>query len=261
MDSVASKGTVPMVEFDNVHKVFGSLEVLSGVDMRVLQGQVVTIVGPSGSGKSTLLRCTNYLETVTSGEVRILGRIPPRTERDLNAVRSKIGMVFQHFNLFPHMTALENVIEGPVHISKMQKSTARELGRTLLAKVGLSEKEDSYPKELSGGQKQRVAIARAMAMQPKLMLFDEATSALDPELVGEVLKVMADLAQEGMTMIIVTHEMSFAKQISDRIVVLVNGRIIEEGTPENIFSQPRETRTREFLQRVLKPQVSQLVGH
>ncbi|MGI6644113.1 MAG: amino acid ABC transporter ATP-binding protein [Bacillota bacterium] len=247
-----------MVEFRSVCKSFGTLEVLKDIDLTVWPGEVVTIIGPSGSGKSTLLRCTNYLEKPTFGMVRIDGEEPPVTEEDLNRIRAKVGMVFQHFNLFPHMTALQNITEGPVQVKKMPKAQARDLALSLLSKVGMVDKANAYPRELSGGQKQRVAIARALAMQPRLMLFDEATSALDPELVGEVLGVMADLAREGMTMMVVTHEMSFARQLSDRVLVLVDGRIIEEGPPDLIFGCPREERTKEFLSRVLFPESGHL---
>lgn len=243
----------PMVEFIHVWKRFGQLEVLKDINLKVYKGEVVSIIGPSGSGKSTLLRCVNYLEKVDSGMVKLDGNPPPTDEKSLNQARTRIGMVFQHFNLFPHMTALENVIEGPVQVKKMPKKDAVDLGLSLLAKVGLSDKADAYPRHLSGGQKQRVAIARALAMQPDVMLFDEATSALDPELVGEVLSVMRELAAEGMTMLVVTHEMSFARDVSDRVVVLAGGTIVEEGHPEQIFTAPRNSRTKEFLARVLEP--------
>jgi len=255
MDSLA-----PVVEFSSVYKAFGTLEVLKGVNLRVSRGEVVTIIGPSGSGKSTLLRCANYLETVTSGKVKVCGEEPPSTEAELNRLRTKVGMVFQHFNLFPHMTALGNVMEGPVQVLKKPKLEAADLAMVLLEKVGLSDKANAYPRELSGGQKQRVAIARALAMQPQLMLFDEATSALDPELVGEVLSVIKNLAAEGMTMLIVTHEMDFAREVSDRVVVLVDGRIIEEGTPGTVFGNPQSPRTREFLSRSLRTDFSQVAG-
>ncbi|MBW2069599.1 MAG: amino acid ABC transporter ATP-binding protein [Deltaproteobacteria bacterium] len=242
-----------MVEFIHVWKRFGQLEVLKDINLKVYKGEVVSIIGPSGSGKSTLLRCVNYLEKVDSGMVKLDGNPPPTDETSLNRVRTRIGMVFQHFNLFPHMTALENVIEGPVLVKRMPKKEAVDLGLSLLTKVGLSDKADAYPRHLSGGQKQRVAIARALAMQPDVMLFDEATSALDPELVGEVLSVMRELAAEGMTMLVVTHEMSFAWDVSDRVVVLIDGMIVEDGPPEQIFTAPRNRRTREFLARVLEP--------
>ncbi len=241
--------SLPVVEFSDVYKVFGTLEVLKGVDLRVKRGEVVTIIGPSGSGKSTLLRCANYLEKVTSGKVTVCGQETPATESDLNRLRAKVGMVFQHFNLFPHMTALGNVMEGPVQVLRKSKLEASDLALGLLDKVGLSDKANAYPRELSGGQKQRVAIARALAMQPQVMLFDEATSALDPELVGEVLSVIRDLADEGMTMLVVTHEMAFAREVSDRVVVLVDGRIIEDGPPESVFGNPQNPRARDFLAR------------
>lgn len=242
----------PMVQVSHVWKRYGALDVLKDVSLEVQKGEVVSIIGPSGSGKSTLLRCINYLEKVDSGVIRIAGNPPPSDERTLNLARSRIGMVFQHFNLFPHMTALGNVIEGPVQVKKMPRSEAIEMARSLLARVGLSDKENAYPHQLSGGQKQRVAIARALAMQPEVMLFDEATSALDPELVGEVLAVMRDLASSGMTMLVVTHEMEFARDVSDRIVVLVDGSIVEEGPPGQVLSVPKNKRTREFLSRVLE---------
>lgn len=245
-----------MVAIENVRKSFGALEVLKGVSLSISQGEVVTIIGPSGSGKSTLLRCVNYLERADSGSVRIDGEEPPNDESGLNRLRAKVGMVFQHFNLFPHMTALGNVIEGPVQVKRIPKDQARDLGLSLLAKVGLEDKASAYPRQLSGGQKQRVAIARALAMQPKVMLFDEATSALDPELVGEVLHVMKELAREGMTMLVVTHEMAFAKEVSDRVAVLDNGTIIEEGSPDKVFGSPENPRTREFLGRVLRSESS-----
>jgi len=240
----------PMVGIDAVSKSFGALQVLKRVSLSVARGEVVTIIGPSGSGKSTLLRCVNYLERVDEGAVRIDGEEPPADEASLNRVRTHVGMVFQLFNLFPHMTALENVMEGPVHVLKVARSDAEEMGLALLEKVGLADKANAYPRHLSGGQKQRVAIARALAMQPKVMLFDEATSALDPELVGEVLAVMRDLAREGMTMLVVTHEMSFAEEVADRVVVLDDGIIIEEGRPSDVFSHPQNQRTQEFLGRV-----------
>lgn len=241
-----------MVEFSHVYKNFGSVEVLKDINLRVYQGEVVTVIGPSGSGKSTLLRCVNYLEHADAGSVIVDGQEPPRTEAELNRLRTSVGMVFQHFNLFGHMTALQNVMEGPVQVKKMKPGQAKELAMSLLAKVGLADKANSYPRELSGGQKQRVAIARALAMEPKIMLFDEATSALDPELVGEVLSVMKSLAREGMTMLVVTHEMSFARDVSDRVVVLCDGRVIEEGTPEEIFEHPKARRTQEFLSRMAR---------
>jgi polar amino acid transport system ATP-binding protein len=216
--------------------------------MKVLDSDVVCLIGPSGSGKSTLLRCLNYLEKKDSGQILIEGtEIQPGTH-DINKIREKVGMVFQHFYLFPHMTVLENVIEAPTHVKKVPKAQAIEEARALLAKVGLSDKADVYPSKLSGGQKQRVAIARALAMKPDILLFDEPTSALDPELVGEVLATMKELALEGMTMVVVTHEMSFAREVGDWIVFMHNGRVVESGPPKEFFTNPKEERTKEFLQ-------------
>ncbi|MEW5898118.1 MAG: amino acid ABC transporter ATP-binding protein [Bacillota bacterium] len=240
-----------MIEVINLTKNFGRLEVLRQINMRVAEGEVVCIIGPSGSGKSTLLRCLNFLEVPTSGEVIIDGSSLTDQNTNINAVRQKVGMVFQLFNLFPHKTALENVTMGPIKVKKLPRSQAEELGRTLLAKVGLTDKADVYPHQLSGGQQQRVAIARALAMQPKVMLFDEPTSALDPEMVGEVLAVMKDLAREGMTMVVVTHEMGFAREVGDRVIFIDEGRIIEENRPQEIFTRPREERTRAFLSKIL----------
>lgn len=240
-----------MIEVIDLCKSFGHLEVLRHINMRVAEGEVVCIIGPSGSGKSTLLRCLNLLEQPTSGNVIIDGVSLMDKKTNINEVRQKVGMVFQLFNLFPHKTALENITMGPIKVKRMSKQAAEELGRTLLAKVGLSDKADVYPHQLSGGQQQRVAIARALAMQPKVMLFDEPTSALDPEMVGEVLAVMKDLAREGMTMVVVTHEMGFAREVGDRVIFLDEGRIVEEGKPQEIFTQPREERTRVFLSKIL----------
>ncbi len=245
-----------MIRLNDVHKRFGNLPVLQGVSLRVAPQEVCVVIGPSGSGKSTLLRCTNALEDVDAGEVYIDGmalhsegkRLP---EPELNRLRSQLGMVFQGFNLFPHLTALQNVTLAPVHVKGLPRPEAGALARELLAKVGLADKADAHPSQLSGGQKQRVAIARALAMQPKIMLFDEPTSALDPELVDEVLQVMKQLAREGMTMLVVTHEMSFAREVADRVVVMDEGRILEEGPPEVIFSQPAHERTRAFLRKVV----------
>ncbi|HHT85832.1 MAG TPA: amino acid ABC transporter ATP-binding protein [Firmicutes bacterium] len=242
-----------MVELKGVCKRFGSLQVLKNISLSVDKGEVVSIIGPSGSGKSTLLRCVNYLEKPDSGTVSIAGNPVPEDESALNSARARVGMVFQHFNLFPHMTALENIMEGPVQVKRIPKSEAKEIALSLLSKVGLSDKAGAYPRQLSGGQKQRVAIARALAMQPDVMLFDKATSALDPELIGEVLQVMRDLAAEGMTMLVVTHEIGFAREVSDRIVVLAGGQIAEEGRPEDILSAPLNQRTREFLAKILPP--------
>ncbi|MFE4809971.1 amino acid ABC transporter ATP-binding protein [Peribacillus simplex] len=237
-----------MIRIRNLNKSYGSLHVLKDIDMKVLDSDVVCLIGPSGSGKSTLLRCLNYLEKKDSGQILIEGtEIQPGTH-DINKIREKVGMVFQHFYLFPHMTVLENVIEAPTHVKKVPKAQAIEEARALLAKVGLSDKADVYPSKLSGGQKQRVAIARALAMKPDILLFDEPTSALDPELVGEVLATMKELALEGMTMVVVTHEMSFAREVGDWIVFMHNGRVVESGPPNEFFTNPKEERTKEFLQ-------------
>ena len=250
-----------MIKVENVYKSFGSLQVLKGISLEVDQGEVVCIIGPSGSGKSTLLRCLNHLERITSGRVYIEDEmIDERTEgRDQLKISQKriseicieLGMVFQRFNLFPHMTVLQNIMEAPVTVKKIPKHEAEIYAIGLLEKVGLADKRDEYPSRLSGGQQQRVAIARALAMKPKIMLFDEPTSALDPELVGEVLEVMKGLAKEGMTMLVVTHEMGFAREVGDRVLFMDNGEIKEEGKPEEIFSNPKNERTRAFLQKVL----------
>ncbi len=236
-----------------LNKFFGDKHVLKNVDFEVRKREVVALIGPSGSGKSTLIRCFNGLEKLTSGEIYIHGqKLDPRLSiKQLGPIRRELGMVFQNFNLFPHMTVLQNVIEAPLLVRKMPKDQAIALGEKLLAKVGLAEKRDAYPNRLSGGQKQRVAIARALAMQPQALLFDEPTSSLDPELVGEVLKVMRDLAYEGSTMVVVTHEMRFARDVSDRVVFIADGLIIEQGDPQELFRRPKEERTRLFLERVL----------
>ncbi len=236
-----------------VNKYFGDKHVLKDVDFEVRKREVVALIGPSGSGKSTLIRCLNGLEKCTSGEIYIHGQKldPNLSNKQLSPIRRELGMVFQNFNLFPHMTVLQNVIMAPLLVRKMPKDQAVALGERLLAKVGLSDKRDVYPSRLSGGQKQRVAIARALAMQPRALLFDEPTSALDPELVGEVLKVMRDLAYEGSTMVVVTHEMQFARDVSDRVVFISDGVIVEQGDPEELFKQPKHERTRLFLERVL----------
>jgi ABC-type polar amino acid transport system ATPase subunit len=236
-----------------VNKFFGDKHVLKDVDFEVRKREVVALIGPSGSGKSTLIRCLNGLEKCTSGEIYIHGqRLDPHLSiKQLSSIRRELGMVFQNFNLFPHMTVLQNVIEAPLLVRKMPKDQAVALGERLLAKVGLAEKRDVYPSRLSGGQKQRVAIARALAMQPQALLFDEPTSSLDPELVGEVLKVMRDLAYEGSTMVVVTHEMQFARDVSDRVVFISDGVIVEQGDPNELFKQPKHERTRLFLERVL----------
>ncbi|MBI2299072.1 MAG: amino acid ABC transporter ATP-binding protein [Armatimonadetes bacterium] len=244
----------PFLRLSEVRKRFGRLEVLRGISLEVAAGEVVVLIGPSGCGKSTLLRCVNLLETVTSGRIELAGEELTGRGADVNAVRRRIGMVFQRFNLFPHLTALENVSLAPRHVLGRPEGEAAEQARQLLDRVGLANKADVHPGRLSGGQQQRVAIARALAMQPHLMLFDEPTSALDPELVGEVLEVMRDLAQEGMTMCVVTHEMGFAREMARRVAFLDGGLVVEEGPPEQVLEDPREPRTREFLQRVLRPQ-------
>ena len=239
-----------MIDIKGLKKSFGENEVLRGIDLSIDAKEVVVIIGPSGSGKSTLLRCMNYLEQPTAGLVTVDG-IPLDGEAHINKVREEVGMVFQRFNLFPHMTVLENIMLAPMKVKKVAKDEAEKTARELLARVGLSEKADSYPPQLSGGQQQRVAIARALAMHPKVMLFDEPTSALDPEMVGEVLDVMRSLAQEGMTMVIVTHEMGFAREVGDRLLFVDEGRIIEQGVPKEVFEHPKEERTRSFLSKVL----------
>ncbi|MBD3641510.1 amino acid ABC transporter ATP-binding protein (PAAT family) [Marinobacter pelagius] len=240
-----------MIKVEQLHKYFGDLHVLKGVDLEVAPQEVVVMIGASGSGKSTLLRCLNFLEMKNEGRILIDGKEVDPATTPLNKVREHVGMVFQHFNLFPHMTVLENVIEAPVHVKKIPRAEAIERGRELLEKVGLGDKGDVYPEKLSGGQKQRVAIARALAMEPSVMLFDEPTSALDPELVGEVLEVMKSLAADGMTMVVVTHEMGFAREVADRVVFLDNGQIAEQGDPETFFSNPQHPKAQQFLSRVL----------
>ena len=251
----------PMIEVEGLHKYFGDLHVLRGIDLSVAAGEVVCIIGPSGSGKSTLLRCINHLEVAQLGRIRIDGEVAYREEvggvirahsnRAVAAVRAQVGMVFQHFNLFPHLTIIGNLIEAPVHVLRRTKTEAKRRGMELLAQVGLAEKADSYPEELSGGQQQRAAIARALAMDPKAMMFDEVTSALDPELIAEVLAVMRDLGDRGMTMLVVTHEMNFARQVASRVIFMDHGRIVEQGSPAAIFATPREARTQDFLKAVL----------
>jgi ABC-type polar amino acid transport system ATPase subunit len=240
-----------MIKVINLHKHFGTLHVLKGINLEVAEGEVVVIIGASGSGKSTLLRCMNCLENADAGEIYLEGELIHHTRKDINGVRSRVGMVFQHFNLFPHMTVLENVIEGPVQVKKLKKLEAIELATDLLKKVGLLDKARSYPASLSGGQKQRVAIARALAMCPRIILFDEPTSALDPELVGEVVGVMKELAKDGMTMVVVTHEMWFARETADRVIFMDNGTIIEENSPAKIFTEPEQERTRAFLNQII----------
>lgn len=250
-----------MITVKNITKSFGDLQVLKNIDLHISPGEVVCIIGPSGSGKSTLLRCLNYLERIDFGEIliagepldkkKVNGRYVKTTQRDICKMRSKTGMVFQQFNLFPHLTALQNVAEGPITVLKTPRKEAEKRAFQLLEKVGLADKAKTYPAHLSGGQKQRVAIARALSMNPKIMLFDEPTSALDPELVGEVLEVMKDLAKEGMTMVVVTHEMGFAKEVADRVIFMDNGKIIEDSSPREIFTNPKHQRTREFLSKIL----------
>ena len=242
-----------MLETRDLHKSFGDLEVLHGITTTFNEGEVVGIIGPSGSGKSTLLRCLNRLEVATSGQVMFKGRDIGAPDVDINQVRQQIGMVFQRFNLFPRLTVTENITLAPVELGRESLDEAHAQARKLLAKVGLTDKADAMPAELSGGQQQRVAIARALAMEPEVMLFDEATSALDPEMVGEVLAVIAQLANEGMTMILVTHEMAFAREVADRVIFMDGGVIVEEGHPSQVIGNPQEERTRTFLQRVLDP--------
>ena len=244
-----SKQTKVVVK--NLKKSFGKLEVLKDIDMEIKEGEVVVLLGPSGSGKSTFLRCLNRLEDITAGEVIVDGIHVDDKKTDINKLRENIGMVFQHFNLFPHMTVLENIMLAPVELKKMTKEEAREKGMALLKLVGLDAKADVYPPQLSGGQKQRVAIARALAMNPDIMLFDEPTSALDPEMVGEVLAVMKELAADGMTMVVVTHEIGFAREVASRVVFMDGGYIVEQGTPEEVISNPKEPRTIDFLNKVL----------
>ncbi|MGB2818437.1 MAG: amino acid ABC transporter ATP-binding protein [Burkholderiaceae bacterium] len=240
-----------MISVKNLSKSFGTHRVLDDVSLEIGKGEVVCIIGASGSGKSTLLRCMNGLESYDSGELTIENRPIRQGDRDIHRLRTEVGMVFQRFNLFPHRTAIQNVIEGPIYVKKVPKQQALEEGRALLQKVGLGDKIDAYPAKLSGGQQQRVAIARSLAMKPKVILFDEPTSALDPELVGDVLRVMQQLAEEGMTMVVVTHEMGFAREVADRVLFLDQGRILEQGTPEDVLKNPTNERTRDFLRRVI----------
>jgi len=242
-----------MIELNDVRKRFGANEVLRGITAEIGHGEVVCIIGPSGSGKSTVLRCINGLEEHDGGSIRVDGVHVDRHSPTIRQVRAELAMVFQRFNLFPHRTALENVIEGPIYVKNAKRDEATARGRELLARVGLAGKADAYPSELSGGQMQRVAIARALAMQPKAILFDEPTSALDPELVGEVLAVMRLLAEEGMTMLVVTHEIHFAREVADRVLFLDHGTIIEQGPAREVLSRPQHARTQEFLRRILKP--------
>ena len=242
-----------MIAIRDLRKSFGSNLVLDGISLDVAQGEVVCVIGASGSGKSTLLRCVNGLETYDAGDITVDGESVDHLGRHIVAIREKVAMVFQRFNLFPHRTALENVIEGPVYVKREPRESATANGRALLVQVGLAGKEDDYPHRLSGGQQQRVAIARALAMQPKAILFDEPTSALDPELVGEVLSVMRALADQGMTMLVVTHEMAFAREVADRVIFIDRGRIVEQGPAREVLSAPQHERTQDFLRRVTHP--------
>ncbi|VBB05503.1 abc transporter [Lucifera butyrica] len=239
-----------MISIKNIHKKFGNLHVLKGIDAHIKEQEVVVVIGPSGSGKSTLLRCINYLEEPTDGEIIVDG-IPLTSQANINKVREEVGMVFQRFNLFPHMTVLQNIMLAPRKVRKQSKAETERIALDLLNKVGLSDKARAYPEQLSGGQQQRVAIARALAMRPKVMLFDEPTSALDPEMIKEVLDVMKALANEGMTMVVVTHEMGFAREVGDRVIFMDEGRIVEEGQPDDIFANPQEERTKLFLSKIL----------
>ena len=240
-----------LIRVEDLHKSFGSLQVLKGVSETISKGEVVSIIGPSGGGKSTFLRCLNLLETPTSGRIYFEGTDITDKSVDINLHRQKMGMVFQHFNLFPHKTILENITLAPIKLLKKDKAEAEKEARELLKRVGLEEKADSYPSQLSGGQKQRIAIVRSLAMNPDVMLFDEPTSALDPEMVGEVLELMKQLAQEGMTMVVVTHEMGFAREVADRVMFVDEGRVKEQGTPEEFFANPKDERLKEFLSKVL----------
>ncbi|GAB1690535.1 amino acid ABC transporter ATP-binding protein [Krasilnikovia sp. M28-CT-15] len=258
---MTSNGTAEMVRADNVHKSFGSVEVLKGVDLVVKPGEVCCVLGPSGSGKSTFLRCINHLEKINGGRIFVdgdlvgyrerRGKLYELKDREVAAQRRSIGMVFQRFNLFPHMTALENVMEAPLRVKRENRTATRDQALALLDRVGLGEKTGNYPSQLSGGQQQRVAIARALAMRPKLMLFDEPTSALDPELVGEVLDVMKDLARDGMTMVVVTHEIGFAREVGDSLVFMDGGVVVEQGNPRDVIGNPQHERTKAFLSKVL----------
>lgn len=239
------------IRVENIYKHFGTLEVLKGINLTIKEKEVVVIIGPSGSGKSTLLRCINFLEKSNKGNIYLDEQLIERKDHVINKMRQRVGMVFQQFNLFPHRTVLQNVTEGLIYVKAIPPLKAATCGEHYLQKVGLLDKKDEYPQMLSGGQKQRVAIARALAMEPEVMLFDEPTSALDPELVGEVLQVMQNLAAEGMTMVVVTHEMGFAREVADRVIFMDEGLIVEEDIPENIFNSPREPRTRDFLSKIL----------
>ncbi|MBM7691731.1 polar amino acid transport system ATP-binding protein [Peribacillus deserti] len=240
-----------MIKVQALRKSFGANEVLKDINVTIKPQEVVVVIGPSGSGKSTFLRCINLLETITAGHILIEGKDITDKQTDINKIRAEVGMVFQHFNLFPHKTVLENIVLAPLKVKKVDKDQAREKALSLLKKVGLEEKANVYPDSLSGGQKQRVAIARALAMEPKIMLFDEPTSALDPEMVGEVLEVMKQLAREGMTMVVVTHEMGFAREVGDRVLFMDGGYIVEENIPKHLFESPQQERTKAFLSKVL----------
>ncbi|MGP0584920.1 amino acid ABC transporter ATP-binding protein [Paenibacillus timonensis] len=240
-----------MITVKGLHKKFGQLHILRGIDLEISKGEVVVVIGPSGSGKSTFLRCLNLLEVPTEGEITFEGASITGKRHDINKTREKMGMVFQHFNLFPHKTVINNITLAPIRVRKLDKSKAEAIAMDLLHTVGLEDKRDAYPAQLSGGQKQRIAIARALAMEPHVMLFDEPTSALDPEMVGEVLDVMKSLAERGMTMVIVTHEMGFAREVGDRILFMDQGVILEQGTPQEVFGAPQNQRTKDFLSKVL----------
>ena len=240
-----------MIKIKDLKKKYGELEVLKGISTEIKEGEVISIIGPSGSGKSTFLRCINRLEEPTSGEIKINNKNILERKVDINKIREEVGMVFQHFNLYPHKTVLENITLGPIRLKKMPKAEAEKMAIELLEKVGLADKKDVYPNKLSGGQKQRVAIARALAMNPKVILFDEPTSALDPEMIGEVLEVMKELANAGMTMIVVTHEMGFARNVANRVFFMDGGYILEDAKPQDLFDNPKTERAREFLEKVL----------
>jgi ABC-type polar amino acid transport system ATPase subunit len=244
-------GVTPVVEFQDVHKYFGKLHVLRGINLAIASGEKVVVAGPSGSGKSTMLRCINRLETITSGRLLVDGKDLGSKETDINELRADVGMVFQQFNLFPHLTVLDNITLAPMKVRRVSREDAKTIAMRLLGRVGIPEKAASYPSQLSGGQQQRVAIARALAMSPDVMLFDEPTSALDPEMIKEVLDVIRDLATEGITMIVVTHEMGFAREVADRVIFMDQGVIVEEGPPDEFFSRPKEERTSQFLSKIL----------
>lgn len=241
-----------MIQVSNLQKKFGQLHVLKGIDSKIEQGEVIVVIGPSGSGKSTFLRCLNLLEEPSGGAIVFEGNSITDKRNDINKLREKMGMVFQQFNLFPHMTVMENIALAPIKVKKISKEKAQEIATALLKRIGLEDKAKAYPNQLSGGQKQRIAIARALAMSPDVMLFDEPTSALDPEMVGEVLDVMRELAAEGMTMVVVTHEMGFAKEVGSRVLFMDDGKIVEEGSPKEIFDNPKHIRTKDFLGKVLR---------